>query len=269
MRSTMSPSTRAGVRVKLSRATVSRPSVVTKAARSSAWATAEEVTTTASNNKAGVEYIGPRLREGEEDVETERPPRTVRAADCACSSRSVESELLLGGGRQEAVQPEIVGALTVVIRPVADGHEHDAGARPCLSAEEWQFFAHLRVVELRERLIAKGEGFLQLARQFRLAAGTRDLGTRGGLGAADQTAEIVIPLDEMGDDIAEAHLRGRRLVAVLVGGHRVGGSDQVLGGRGRLGAKSLGDRSILRRHEAREYGERESHRDYTDTHGRA
>src|SRR5664279_5068778 len=195
--------------------------------------------------------------------------RATRGRPFFVPQNSLEFRLFLCRWRQQPVEAQIDRALAIVVRPVAHGHEHDVGARARLPAEEGELLRELRVVELRERFVTERERLLELLRQIGLAARARYLRARWRLHPADRAAEIVVPLHEVGDDVAVAHLRRGRLEGVLGLGHQLGGGLKMLRRGCRLVAECLWDGGILRRSKARKSGKSEGHRENADAHGSA
>src|SRR5205809_1015577 len=129
--------------------------------------------------------------------------------------------------RQDAVQPQVVRFLAVVIRPVADRDQDRGRAGERVRAEELNRLGELRIVQLGERLLAELERLPQPSDE--LVLGHRAVhgaalrrGHAGGL-----TAQLIVALiREVDLNLREAHLRRRRPVVVLLRWHRLVGGDQ-------------------------------------------
>src|SRR5258705_9615127 len=142
--------------------------------------------------------------------------------------------LWLSGGRQDSVQAQIHGRGAVVVGPAS--HEkkyaHSAGT---LDAAEVNVVAELGIVEVGEGGGAEVEGGAGPGEQFVLGIGFLEFVNFGGRNIGNLRAQAIVRLDDVDDQVPEAHLIGSGLVAELVGGHGVDGREDVFlpAGQGR------------------------------------
>src|SRR5258707_5830316 len=155
--------------------------------------------------------------------------------------------LWLSGGRQDSVQAQIHGRGAVVVGPASHQkkYAHGAGA---LHAAEVNIVAELGIVEVCEGGGAEVEGGAGRGEQFVLGIGFLEFVNFGGGNIGNLGAETIVRLDDVDDQVAEAHLIGSGLVAELVGGHGVDGGEDVFLPAGQGRAPHAADGGVHSRH---------------------
>src|SRR6266568_1840490 len=147
---------------------------------------------------------------------------------------------MLRRGRQDAVQPQVVRFLAVVIRPVC--HRNEGCRRPRhVHAEHRDRVGQLRVVHACKGLLTELEGLFEPCDELLLGRGAvyrRALRHReaGGVAAED----VVALVREVHLDLCEAHLRRRGTIVVLVRGAALGGGRRNSRRRGGEGGRPRG-----------------------------
>jgi len=115
-----------------------------------------------------------------------------------------------------------------MVAPAA-GHDEKRGALAGFAAEHGGVVREVCVGHAGEGLGARVEGALHRGDDLVLWVGVLDVLVLGGCGSPDGGADRVVGLDDVKLHVAEGFLGGRRLEAVLVGGHLVGRGYHVLG----------------------------------------
>src|SRR5258708_17657739 len=136
--------------------------------------------------------------------------------------------LWLRGGGQDSVQAQIHGRGAVVVGP-ASHEKKDSHGAGTLDAAEVNVVAKLGIVQVGEGGGAEVKGGAGRGEQFVLGIGFLEFVNFGGRNIGNLRAQAIVRLDDVDDQVPEAHLIGSGLVAELVGGHGVDGNkDGVL-----------------------------------------
>src|ERR1051326_1082383 len=171
----------------------------------------------------------------------ERDPRTAQILVPRPSRR-----------RQDAVEPQVIRFLAVVIGPVADRNQDRGRLREGIGTEQLNRRGELRVVQFRQRRLAEAERLLQAGGELFLSGGGIDRGPLWDRNAGELAADLVVPfIGEMNLDFREAHLRRRGSIVVLLRRHRFGGGHQNARVALLLGTECICDRAGRRRRDGR------------------